>query len=89
MAREIASILMRNSLGRLQCDEPQCSRCRRSPLVGELMYLMGSGKRVCSLCVARLVSHEGEPVSAERVRSTERPLAVVQQRAAPPHRRAA
>jgi hypothetical protein len=82
MAREIASILMRNSLGRLRSDDPQCSSCRRTPLVGELMYAMRSGKRACSLCVGRSASREGEPVSAERVRSGERPLAVVQQRAA-------
>jgi hypothetical protein len=78
MAKEIASILMRNSLDALRSDEPQCSRCRRSPLVGELLHLMESGKRVCSLCVARLPSREGDPVSAERVRSSERRLAVVQ-----------
>jgi hypothetical protein len=82
MAREIASILLRNSLGSLHSDPPQCSRCRRSPLVGELLYLLGSGRRACSLCVARSASIEGEPVEAERVRSTERRLAVVQQRAA-------
>ena len=82
MAREIASILMRNSLSRLQSDGPQCSRCRRSPLVGELMHVMRSGRRLCSLCVARSASREGDPVSVERVRSGERPLAIVQQRAA-------
>ena len=82
MAREIASILLRNSLGALQSDPPQCSRCRRSPLVGELLYVLRSGRRVCSLCAARAASIEGEPVGAERVRSSERRLAVVQQRAA-------
>lgn len=82
MATEIASLLLRNSLDSLHSDPPQCSRCRRSPLVGELLYRLGSGKRVCSLCVARSASIEGEPVDAERVRHSDRPLAVVQQRAA-------
>ncbi|MEA2308590.1 MAG: hypothetical protein QOG41_2496 [Thermoleophilaceae bacterium] len=82
MAREIASLLLRNSLGSLHSDPPQCSRCRRSPLVGELLYLLRSGKRVCSLCAARSASIEGEPVGSERVHSSERRLAVVQQRAA-------
>jgi hypothetical protein len=50
--------------------------------VGEWLYQLGSGTRVCSLCVARASAQEGEPVSAERVRSCERRLAVVQQRAA-------
>jgi hypothetical protein len=82
MAREIASILMRNSLGALREDGPRCSRCRRSPLVGELLHAMKSGTHVCSLCVAQVASREGEPVSSERVRSCDRRLAVVQPRAA-------
>ena len=77
MAKEIASILMRNSLGSLRTDKPHCSRCRRQPLVGELLHVLESGRRVCSLCVARLPSREGEPVATERVRATDRPLAVV------------
>jgi hypothetical protein len=82
MAREMGSILIRNSVGAVRSDEPQCSRCRRIPLVGEWLYELGSGKRVCSLCVARATASEGEPVNAERVRSCARRLAVVQQRAA-------
>jgi hypothetical protein len=82
MAREIASILIRNSVGAGRVDEPQCSHCRRIPLVGEWLYELASGKRLCSLCVAGATATEGEPVGAERVRSCQRRLAVVQQRAA-------
>ena len=81
MAKDIASILVRNSVGRLQNDEPQCSRCRRTPLVGELIHTLSSGRRACSLCVARAVAVEGEPVDVERVRSGERPLAVAKRAA--------
>jgi hypothetical protein len=81
MAKEIASILMRNRLADLRSDPPRCARCRRAPLVGELLHVLESGKRVCSLCVARLPNREGEPVAAERVRASERPLAVVQRAA--------
>jgi hypothetical protein len=81
MAREIASILTWKSLGASTSDPPQCSRCRRSPLVGEWLYTLRSGRRVCSLCVAGMVAREGEPLSAERVRSGERRLAVVQRAA--------
>jgi hypothetical protein len=82
MALEIGSILMRNSMSALRADGPECSRCHRIPLVGELLYAMQSGTRVCSLCVAHVASREGEPVAAERVRSCERRLAVVRERAA-------
>jgi hypothetical protein len=82
MAKEIASILLRTRLGALAAEGPRCSHCRRSPLVGERIHELGSGKRVCSLCVSRVAGQEGEPVSSELVRSGERRLAVVQQRAA-------
>ncbi|HKP91041.1 MAG TPA: hypothetical protein VJT75_13825 [Thermoleophilaceae bacterium] len=82
MAKEIASILLRNRLGALTADGPRCSHCSRSPLVGERIHELGSGKRVCSLCVTLVSATEGEPVGSELVRSGERPLAVVQPRAA-------
>jgi hypothetical protein len=82
MAKEIASILLRTRLGALAAEGPRCSHCRRCPLVGERIHELGSGKRVCSLCVERVAGHEGEPVGSELVRPGERRLAVVQQRAA-------
>ena len=82
MARDMASILVRNSVTSHTGDEPGCSRCRRIPLVGEWLYELSSGARVCSLCVAHVAAREGEPVGAERVRSTDRRLAVVRPRAA-------
>jgi hypothetical protein len=78
----MASILIRNSVAGHHPEEPACSRCRRIPLVGEWLYELGSGAHVCSLCVARAASRDGEPVNAERVRSTARRLAVVRSRAA-------
>jgi hypothetical protein len=82
MAREIASILIRTRLGAHAADGPRCSHCGRSPLVGERIHELGSGMRVCSLCVARVAESEGDPVGSELVRSSERRLAVVQPRAA-------
>lgn len=72
---------MRHSLHALHADGPRCSRCRRSPLVGELMHVLESGRRVCSLCVASLPSRQGPPVGSERVHASERPLAVMQRAA--------
>ena len=83
MSDDLASIMIRNSVGAARADEePQCAGCRRAPLVGEWLYELASGRRLCSLCVAQAAAEEGEPVSAERVRSCDRRLAVVQQRAA-------
>lgn len=77
MAREIASILLRNSLGALRTERPACSRCRRLPLTGELIHELESGREVCSLCLANAGGRDGEPVRSERVRATDKPLAVV------------
>jgi hypothetical protein len=77
MAREIASILLRNSLDALRTERPACSRCRRIPLTGELMHELESGREVCSLCLSKAGGRDGEPVRSERVRATDKPLAVV------------
>jgi hypothetical protein len=77
MAREIASILLRNSLGSLHSDRAQCSGCLRTPLIGELVHVLESGRQVCSLCLSGTGGSEGEPVRSERVRATDKKLAVV------------
>lgn len=77
MAREIASILLRNSLGALHSERSSCSRCRRVPLTGELMHELESGREVCSLCLSASGGRDGEPVRSERVRATDKPLSVV------------
>jgi len=77
MASEIASTLLRTSLQTLTNDRAQCSRCRRTPLTGELMHVLESGRHVCALCVGRLPERDGEPIRSERVHASDRPLAVV------------
>lgn len=74
MAREIASILLRNSLGSVHSDRASCAACHRTPLIGELLHVLESGREVCSLC---LTAGDGEPVRSERVRATDKKLAVV------------
>jgi hypothetical protein len=77
MALEIASILLRNSLDALHTDRSGCSRCRRLPLTGEIVHELESGRQVCSLCLDTAGGRDGEPVRSERVRATDKPLAVV------------
>jgi len=74
---EIASILLRRSLGALHTDRPACSRCHRMPLTGELVHELESGQAVCSLCLSQAGGRDGEPVRSERVRATDKPLSVV------------
>jgi hypothetical protein len=75
MPRELAPTILRHSVGAFTHGGVHCSRCRRTPLVGELMHVLESERMVCQLCVTRLRARDGEPVRAERVHAG-RPLAV-------------
>ena len=77
MPREIAPLILRRSVTTTAHGGAHCSRCGRTPLVGELMHVLESGRQVCSLCLARVSARDGEPVRSERVHTGERRLAVV------------
>jgi hypothetical protein len=77
MARDLASQLLRKSLGAMAGERPCCSRCRRTPLPGELVHEFERGHLLCTLCVARLPESEREPLRSERVHAAERKLAVM------------
>ena len=74
---ELASLILRRSLGSLGHDSPTCSRCRRTPVAGELLHVFESDKALCSLCLKRLPEAERSPLRSERVHVAERRLAVV------------
>ena len=55
----------------------QCSGCKRTPLPGEGLHEMDTGRVLCDLCLARVPEPDRHAVRSERVRAGERPLAVV------------
>jgi hypothetical protein len=73
---DIASFLMRSSIGALPSAAPRCGACRRTPLPGEVVYGLDGDRRLCELCFAKLPSERRLAVSRERVRASERRLAV-------------
>ena len=75
MGHEVAPVIFQESVRALTTD--RCEHCRRTPLIGEVVHLLESGRQVCTLCVGRTHARHGERVSSKRVRATERPLAVV------------
>ena len=77
MARELASMILRSSLGALRHHNSSCSKCRRTPLAGELLHVFGSGDELCSLCLAELPEEKRAPVRSERVHVAERRLSVM------------
>jgi hypothetical protein len=57
-------------------DRSLCSKCNRTPLPGELLHELESGRVVCSLCLRELPADEQSPVRSERVHVGPRHLAV-------------
>ncbi len=73
---DLAGILLRQSVGSLESGRSRCATCRRTPLVGERLHEMDSGRVLCDLCRSQLPADERDPVRTERVHASERHLAV-------------
>jgi hypothetical protein len=74
---ELASLILRRSLGALGTSRDSCAGCRRIPVAGELLHVFESGKTLCSLCLADLPEAERSPLRSERVHVGDRRLPVV------------
>ena len=74
---ELASILVRSSIGTLPPSATACAGCRRTPLAGEGLHELDGGRTLCDLCFARLPDERRLAVRTERVHASERRLAVV------------
>ena len=79
-APELELQLLRRGLRGMAADRWACSRCGRSPLVGERLHVFSSQGRersVCALCLKTAPDGAfGEEVRMDRVRAGERPLNV-------------
>ena len=76
MPSDLARALLRKSLGSMTSARSDCSKCRRTPLPGELLHVLETGRAVCSLCLRELPATEQNPVRSERVHVSEKHLAV-------------
>jgi hypothetical protein len=74
---DLASIIVRSSIGTLPSVSPSCEDCRRTPLAGERMHELDGGRTLCDLCFADLPEDRRVAVRTERVHASERRLAVV------------
>jgi hypothetical protein len=79
-APELERRLLRRGVKRMNANRWACSRCGRSPLVGERLYAFASDsaeQRICELCLnAAPEGAFGELKQIDRVRAAERPLNV-------------
>lgn len=74
---DLGSLLVRSSIDTLPPSGPRCAACRRTPLAGELLHELDTGRVLCDLCFARLPHDRRRVVRTERVHASERRLAVV------------
>jgi hypothetical protein len=74
---DLASILVRSSIGTLSGGQAPCGNCRRTPLAGERTHELDGGRTLCDLCFAGLPEECRVAVRTERVHASERRLAVV------------
>ena len=73
---DLAGMLLRRSVGSLDSGRACCSRCRRTPLVGEQLHEMETGRMMCDLCVTQLPESKRTSVRTERVHAADRHLTV-------------
>ena len=60
--------ILRSSVSALRSGRHLCVDCRRTPLVGEQIFVYDSGRTVCELC--RQLRRD-EPIASEPVRDSE------------------
>ena len=73
---DIASLLLRKSVGALATKQERCGKCDRTPLAGERLHEMDTGRVLCELCLLALPEDKRRAVRSERVHASERHLAV-------------
>ena len=74
---DLAAMLVRSSIGTLAPTDSSCGDCRRTPLPGERVHELESGRTLCDLCFALLPEDRRVAVRTERVHASERRLSVV------------
>ncbi len=74
---DLAAILLRRSARSLDSGRKRCAGCRRTPLVGERLHEMDTGRTLCELCVSALPEEDRRAVRSELVHALDKQLSVV------------
>lgn len=73
---DLATMLLRRSVGSLSRSRTECSSCHRTPLVGERLHETERGGRICDLCASDIPEDDRHFVGVERIHAGERQIAV-------------
>lgn len=71
----LASFLLRKSVGSMVRSRSRCADCHRTPLVGERLNELDSGRVICDLCLSGMPEDDRRVVHVGRMHATERELA--------------
>jgi hypothetical protein len=74
---DMNALLLRTSLGAAASSGASCEQCERTPLAGERLLELESGRTLCELCFGELPEERRLAVRSERVHTSARRLAVV------------
>jgi hypothetical protein len=74
---DMSALLLRTSLGSAGPAGRSCEQCGRTPLAGEHLLELDSGRLLCELCFGQLPEERRTAVRSEQVRTGARRLAVV------------
>jgi hypothetical protein len=81
MKPDLASFMLQKSIGSMESDRPTCSRCHRTPLVGEFLHRLESGRLLCGLCLPETPGADEFAIASERVHAAERSIPVAKRAA--------
>src|ERR671923_56300 len=73
---DLASMLVRSSIGTLASRAACCGQCRRTPLAGERVHEVDGGHTLCDLCFAGLPDDRRLAVRTERTTFSEPATAI-------------
>jgi CRISPR/Cas system-associated protein Cas10 (large subunit of type III CRISPR-Cas system) len=73
---DLAGLLLRRSVGSLDSGRARCSKCHRTPLIGERLHETDEGRRFCDLCVDFVPERDRGGVRIERVHASDRHISV-------------
>jgi hypothetical protein len=73
---DISPLLIRSCVAATAPVAERCGHCRRTPLAGERLHRLDTGRALCDLCFASLPEEQRQAVSSDRVGASERPLPV-------------
>jgi hypothetical protein len=73
---DLSGLLLRKSVGALASNQECCSDCRRTPLPGERLHEMDTGRVLCELCLLALPEDKRAAVASQLVHVSELRLVV-------------